>query len=253
MAKSAGLGDKLFVDGYDLSNDTASIEAMHCTIATQQVTGIDKSAIERIGLQRDGNIDFATFLNDATGKQYPVLKTLPATDRHAMYLRGQTLGNPAVCLVAKQMDFKATRPGDGSMGFNIPLLANAYGIEMDGLQYTAGIRTDTGATNGTSFDELGAATAFGWSAYLQVTAFSGTDCTISFEDSANNSAFSAISGASFTQLAAGNPAPFVQRLQSSSATAAVRRYVRVITATTGGFSSVSFIAVLIRPQELRSF
>lgn len=256
MAKSNGLGDKLLVAGYDISNDVASIEALHVVLATQQVTGIDKSAVERIGLVRDGNIDFSTFLNDATGKQHLTLRGMPATDVHTMYLRGQTLGNPGVCLVGKQADYRASRPGDGSMGFAIPMLANGYGIEMDGLQLTAGIRTDTGATNGTSVDELAgspASTAFGWSAYLQVTAFSGTDCTISIEDSANNSAFSALSGASFTQLAVGNPAPFTQRLQSSSATATVRRYVRAVTATTGGFTSVSFSIVFIRPQELRSF
>jgi len=253
MAKSSGLGDKLLIAGRDLSNDTASISSMHGGPALLDVTGIDKSARERLGGQRDGGIEFATFLNDATGKQHLTLRGLPTTDVHAMYLRGQAIGSGAACLIGKQADYKATRPADGSMGFVIPMLANGYGIEMDGRQLTAGIRTDTGATNGTSDDELGAATAFGWSAYLQVTEFTGTDCTISIEDSANNSAFSAISGASFTQLAAGNPAPFYQRLQSSSATAAVRRYVRVVTATTGGFTSVSFVVVFIRPQELRTF
>jgi hypothetical protein len=254
VAKSNGLGDRLFVAGVNISNDVPSIEAMHVSIATQDVTGIDKSAVERLGLVRDGNIDFSTFLNDASGQQHLTLRGLPSTDVHTMYLRGTTLGNPGVCLIGKQVDYKASRPADGSMGFTIPMLANGYGIEMDGHQLTAGLRTDTGATNGTGVEGATAgSTLFGWSAYLQVTAFSGTDCTISIQDATTEPTYSALSGASFTQLAAGNPAPFCQRLQSSSATATVRRFVRVITATTGGFSSVSFVVVFIRPLELRSF
>lgn len=253
MAKVSGLGDKLLIAGYDLSNDIASISSMKGGAASLVVTGIDKSAVERIGGQRSGEIEFATFLNDATGKQHLTLRGLPTTDVHAMYLRGSSLGNGAACLIGKQADYRMSRPGDGSIGFTVPMLSNGYGIEMDGRQLTAGIRTDTGATNGASDDELAgspASTAFGWSAYLQVTGFTGTDATVKIQDSADNSAWSDLSGAAFTQITSG---PTYERKQSASATATVRRYLRVITITTGGFSSLSFAVVFIRGRELRSF
>ena len=75
-----------------------------------------------------------------------------------MYLRGTTLANGGVCLVGKQMDYKATRPSDGSMAFSAQFLANGFGIEM-GQQLTAGLRTDTAATNGTGIDNGAAAAA----------------------------------------------------------------------------------------------
>lgn len=253
MAKSNGLGDKLLVAGYDISNDVASIANMQGGAASIPVTGIDKSAMERIGGQRSGVIDFATYLNDATGKQHLTLRGLPATDVHTMYLRGAAIGNSGACLIGKQADYRASRPSDGSMGFAVQMLSNGYGIEMDGRQLTAGIRTDTGATNGSSDDELAgspASTDYGWSAYLQVTEFTGTDATVKIQDSADNSAWSDITDAAFTQITNG---PTYERKQSSSATATVRRYTRVITITTGGFSSLSFAVVFIRPRELRTF
>lgn len=256
MAKSSGLGDRLYVAGRNLSNDIAAIQTMHGGPALLNVTGIDKSAIERIGGQRDGSIEFTTYLNDAAGQQHATLSALPTTDVHVMYTRGTAIGNGAACLVAKQADYKLTRSADGALMFDAQMLANGYGIEMDGRQLTAGLRTDTAATNGASDDELGgspSSTAFGWSAYLQCTAFSGTDCTIKLQDSADNSTFADITGAAFTQLSAGNPAPFAERIQSASPTATVRRYVRVVTTTSGGFSSVTFAVVFIRALELRSF
>lgn len=247
MVKSGGLGDRLFISGYDLSGDVASISQLQGGSALLDVTAINASAHERIGGLRDGSIDFATFFNDAAGKQHLVLRALPATDVDALYCRGTAIGNAAIALRGKQADYKASRGADGSMGFTAQLLANAYGIEM-GEQLTAGLRTDTAATNGASLDGA-AATALGLTAYLQVTEFTGTDVTVKLQDSADDISFADITGAGFAQITSG---PQVQRIQTSL-TEAVRRYVRVVTVTTGGVTSVSFAVMFVRHKVAISY
>ncbi|MBI5289695.1 MAG: hypothetical protein HY873_12050 [Chloroflexi bacterium] len=243
MAKSNGLGDLLFVGGRNLSGDVASINSLGGGPAVQEVPGINASAKERLGLQRDGVIDFATYFNDGAaanraagaGSTFVVLSALPTADVHLLYCRGQSIGNAGVGLVAKQADYKLSRPGDGSLGFSVQAQANGYGIEMGEL-LTAGLRTDVAATNGASIDYGAVSTLFGLSAYLQVTAFTGTDVTIKLQDSADNAAWADIASGGFTQITAANVAERIQ----TGLTATIRRYVRVITVTTGGFTSVSF-------------
>jgi len=249
MSKQSGLGDRLLIDGYNVSGDIASINDLHGGNAPFIVTGIDKSAIERIGGQRDGAVDFASFFNDggganragAAGSSMVLLSSLPATDRHIMYLRGTTLGNAGICLIGQQADCKASRGADGSMGFSVQAPANGYGIEC-GQQLTPGILTVTGAANGASIDLGAVSTLFGLTAYLQVTAFTGTDATITIADSANDSAYTAVTGGAFTQITAG---PTKERIQTGLS-ATIRRYLRPQVTTSGGFTSLSYAIVVIR-------
>jgi len=249
VAKQNGLGDRLIVGGYNISGDVASIAGMNGGPALLDVTAIDASGRERLGAARDGMIDFATFFNDAAAQQHIALRGLPSTDVHVMYLRGTTLGNKGICLVGKEADYKPSRPGDGSMGFNAQFLANGYGIEANGEQLTAGSRTDTGATNGTAVDYGDTSTLFGLTAYLQVTAFTGTDVTIKLQDSADNSSFADITAGGFAQITTG---PQTQRIQTSL-TETIRRYVRVATVTTGGFTSVTFYVVFMRHRTAMAY
>jgi hypothetical protein len=234
MAKTSGLGDNLYVGGYNLSGDIGSLSRIGGSITTQDVTGIDKYGFERIGLGRDGGIEFTSFFNGAAGQATPVLKTLPTADVVVSYFRGTAIGNPVASLVGKQINYDPTRADDGSLTFNTQALANGYGLEW-GDQLTAGLRTDTAATNGTSFD-TGSSLAFGAQAYLQVAAFTGTDVTIKIQDSADNVSFTDVTSFAFTQVTA---APFTQRIAIGN-TATVRRYLRASTVTTGGVTSVTF-------------
>ncbi|MDX3643099.1 hypothetical protein P1P70_27595, partial [Streptomyces sp. MB09-02B] len=73
----------------------------------------------------------------------------PTTDRHMLWATGTTLGDPAACMVGKQIDYNPTRGADGSLTISVSSQANAYGLEWGDL-LTAGQRTDTGAANGTA-------------------------------------------------------------------------------------------------------
>lgn len=96
--------------------------------------------------------------------------------------------------------------------------------------------TTGGATvNYTSVDETAVSTANGWAAHLHATAYSGfTSATMKVQDSADNSAFADVAGATFTALTAAGK----QRLVGAS-NATVRRYVRGVC-TTVGAGSVTF-------------
>jgi hypothetical protein len=238
MTKSSGLGDNFYVGGNDVSGDINSLGKISGTLATLTVTGIDKSAHERLGGHRDGAIDFVAYFNPSG--VHPVLSALPTADVQASYRRSTVLGAPAAEIVAKQVNYDGTRQADGSYTFACALQANGYGLEW-GQQLTAGLRTDTAATNGASID-TGGSLSFGAQAYLQVTAFTGTDVTVKIQDSADNSSFSDVTGLTFTQTTA---APGTQRIATAN-TATIRRYLRAVTVTTGGVTSVTFAVTVVK-------
>lgn len=246
MAKQSGLGDNYYLGGYDLSGDTASIDEVGGGPALIDVTGINKSAFERIGGIRDGRIEWTSHFNDGTGLDgtHNRLATLPYADRQAMYFRGTTLGNPVACLVGKQLNYDPTRADDGKLTIKVRVEGNGYGLEW-GRSLTAGLRTDTAATNGTGIDTTASA-SFGGQAYLQVFAITGTDVTIKIQDSADNVSFADVTGFAFTQVTA---APAVERIAVAN-TATIRRYVRAITVTTGGFTSCTFACAVIKNETI---
>ncbi len=245
MAKSNGLGDNFYVGGHDISGDIQALGKISGGPAVIDVTDITQSAHSRLGGLRDGGIDFTSFFDPVTA--HPVLSALPTADTLLTYCRGTTLGNPAACLNAKQINYDPTRGNAGELTIAVQAQANAYGLEW-GTQLTAGLRTDTAATNGASVN-FTAATSFGFQAYLQVTAFTGTDVTVALQDSADNSTFAALSGGAFTQITA---AAKTQRI-AVGGTATVRQYVRAVTSTVGGFSSVTFNVVLVKNKVATVF
>lgn len=238
MAKTSGLGQRLLFGGYDLSGDTQSYEVSGST-ELLEVTGIDKSAKERIGGQRDGSLKWTSFFNPAAGQAHPVLSVLPTTDVQVTVLAGTTIGDPGCSLVGRQPDYGGKRASNGMFTFDLSVTADGYGLEW-GQQLTAGVRTDTTATNGASLD-LAAAASFGAQAYLQVTGVTGTSVTVAIQDSADNASFAAVTGLTFTAATTLG----TQRLATAN-TATIRRYVRAVT--TGTFTSASFSVILVRNE-----
>lgn len=245
MAKSGGLGDRLLVAGYDLSGDIGSLDSAHGGPAAMDVTDITQSAISRLGGLRDGGMEFTSYFDPAANASHARFSSLPRTDVIATYLRGTTLGNTAASCSAKQISYDGTRGADGSFTFKVQAQANGYGLEW-GTQLTAGLRTDTGATNGTSVDFGTGSTLFGAQAYIQITAFSGTDATLLIQTSTDNGAGDAFAepGSGFSHVVVGGSVPYAVRISSGVTT--IERYVRVATVTTGGFSSLIFSVMVVR-------
>ncbi len=230
--------------GRAIGGDINSVGPISSPRNTGENTGITKSAIERQYLGRDGTIGFVAYFNDETSPAaaHATLSPLPTADTLVTYLRGTSLGGPVACLVAKQINYDGTRPADGSLTFAVNAQANAYGLEW-GIGLTAGQRTDTAATNGTSVDGAAAST-FGAQFYLNVQSVTGTSVTVSIEDSADNVSFATVSGMTFTAVTSGG-APAWQRLATAN-NATIRRYVRAVSA--GTFSQAIFQVMMNRNE-----
>lgn len=257
MAKQSGLGDQLFIGGYDIGADTSAVGSLSTPRAVLDSTGITSFANERIFGLRDANAEFTTFFNAGPvggplAGEHLALRPLPYTDTQLMYLHGSVLGGEAFSMVAKQLNYDPQRSQDGSFTFGVNASSNGFGADW-ATQVTAGKRSDTGATNGTSVDFASAANpasaAFGFQAYLQVFSFTGTSVTIKLQESSDNAvgdAFADITGGGFTTVTA---APTFERIQSASATLTVERYIRVVT--TGTFSQCTFAVTFVRNDGAR--
>ena len=122
MAKETGLGFAVSVDDSggtlrDISNDITNF-TMNTPRGVQDVTGIDKAAMERLLLLADGQITLNGVFNDASNMSHDVFKTVPSTsvERTVTSVHsGQTL--PMECLFS---DYNLTRAADGSLTWTAP-------------------------------------------------------------------------------------------------------------------------------------
>jgi hypothetical protein len=236
MTKSSGLGDNLYVAGFDLSGDVGAVQTVAVRLAPLDVTGIDKSAHERVGGIADGEIAFNSFWDTATDAVHDALSTGVTTDRLVSYFRGSAVGNAAANLVAKQIDFNQSRGQDGSLLSTVQALGSS-GVALEwGKQLTAGKVTHASATNGTSIDNL-AATTTGAAAYLQVFSLGSGTVAIDIEDSADDSSFASI-------MAFTNATTRTAERVETAAGADVRQYVRV--ATSGTFTNAVIAVTFVR-------
>lgn len=247
MAKQSGLGDNLYIDQYNVSGDISALSDIATPRETLESTGIDKSAMERILSRRDGSVGFTSYFNDAALAEHAALKGLPRTDRVVSYFRGTALGGQAYSMVAKQIDYNPTRGDDGSLTFAVSAQANAYGADW-GLALTSGQDTHASASSNTGVDFGTGSKSFGFQAYLHVFSLGSGTATVKIQESSDNGAGDAwadVTNGTFTNVTAGTS----ERIQSSSATLTVERYLRVTT--TGTFTDLVFAVVVNRNDALR--
>ena len=234
MTKSTGLGMRFLVGGYDISGTTAAFDTIRGGSATWDINDITQSAMARTGLARTGGIEVTTFYTgDAAGEAHERLSAMPTDDVHVMVMTAQTLGAPVLAAVGKQVTYDMSRPSDGSLLCKTTVESTDYGVEWGDL-LTAGMRTDTAATNGSSVD-FGAAGTNGLQMWLQATDFTGTSITLKLQQSSDNGgadAWADLAGAAFTAVSADN---VTQRVAIAGN---VERYLRLVS--TGTFTTATF-------------
>lgn len=94
----------------------------------QDVTGVDKSAMERLLLLADFSITLNGVFNDAAGASHAVLKTVPSTSvarTTSLAVSGQTIAPELL-----YSDYALTRNQDGSLTWTAP------GVLADGVTPT---------------------------------------------------------------------------------------------------------------------
>lgn len=236
MGKESGLGARYFVDQYNLSGDTNELTNISKALNPLDITGIDKLAPERLSGKLMGNLAWTVHWNPTNA--HVALRAVPRSDRVAAYYHRATLGVPVAAMVCKQVTYAPNRAEDGSIKATVSADSNATWLDW-GLALTAGERTDTGATNGTGVD-FAAGSSFGLTAYVNVTAFTGTNCAITLQESSDNGvgdAWANVAGGAFTAFTAVGS----QRLYTGNQT--VERYLRAVTS--GTFTSITFAVMAV--------
>jgi hypothetical protein len=117
MAKESGIGMTVTVDdhsgsGQALTNDITSI-TFTTPRGSQDITGLDKSAIERLLLLADGTVTINGVFDDAANLSHAVFKTVPTTSVSrtvVIVVSGQTL--TMECIFT---DYSMNRAQDGSL------------------------------------------------------------------------------------------------------------------------------------------
>jgi hypothetical protein len=237
MAKKSGLGQQIFVNGYDLSGDVAAIDSAGSPRNLLDITALNASATERLVGLSDGNIGVSSWFNDSTEQEHAAYKGLPTTDQIVTWAFGGTRGDVAACLVGKQINYDGSRGTDGSLSFTIDTQA-ASGVPLEwGNTLTTGKETHASATTSTSRDD-GATTGYGLVGILSVADVDSGTVTVSIQQSADNVTFADL--LSFVAVSAA-AAPTAQRLPLAGA---ILRYLRV--STTGTFSNCDFCMVTRR-------
>ncbi len=123
MSKQNGLGwTTLSVDDSAGSVQAIKNDVHNFEFATprgvQDVTGVDKSAIERLLLLADFSISLNGTFNTAAGASHAVFKTVPSTSVNrtvSLVISGQTLNNE--CLFT---DYQLTRADNGALTWQAP-------------------------------------------------------------------------------------------------------------------------------------
>lgn len=241
MAKESGLGNALYINGIDVSGEARNWD-VSSPVQMLDVTGLRKLANERITGQKACAFKWNSHF-DPLSSGFAALKLLPYTDAVITLPHRETIGQTALCTVIKQIGYDPTRDDKGQVMFAVDGQSNGSFADWATMA-TAGIRTDTGATNGPGVDHgIIPPGSYGLQAYLQVFAFTGTSCTIKLQGSSDDGvgdAYADITGGAFTAVTA---APQGQVI-TTSRTQAVERYFRVVTS--GVFSNIQFaVAVTV--------
>ena len=235
MAKINGLNSRLLLDGISIGGDTASLDDVSTPTAVFDSTGIDKSAFERIAGLSDGAMSLTTHIND-DGVTLAKVNALPSTDVIATALLPNGIGNIASSIVAKQVSYGWNRGSDGALAGPVSLQgANGHPLVW-GRQMTTGIQTVTGAADTASIDNA-VATDNGY-LIVQVSAFTGTNLTVTLEQSSDDGAgdaFAALSPSATVQFT-GVGAAFIPITATS-----IERYVQA--AITGTFTTADLVII----------
>ena len=132
MAKISGLGDYFACDDSggtlrDITNDTTSL-GVNIGQALIDITGLDKSAMEKLIGLADGSFAVSGVFNSASNKSHDVFKTRTGTRTVDYKISGTTTGTPYLTMECLVDSYNLSRGADGS------------------LTWTAGLQLQSGTT-----------------------------------------------------------------------------------------------------------
>jgi hypothetical protein len=247
MTITSGIGGRAFLDEFNLSGTIAQMSAMEQTEAQLDKTTIQDEAVRRLGARKDGRLATVSHFDDAAGMSHDALSEYPASTENRLlsYCHRATRGAPAWSCWGKQTELIYNRQADGDLLLNASVAGNGYGVELGHL-LTAGLESSSGTEALTGVDDgAGAASDYGLQAYLHVVSFTGTDVTVTLQDSDDDAAtdpYGDITGAAFTTVTGVG----FERIQTGR-TENVKQWIRVDL--DGTYSAVELVVVVV-PNRL---
>ena len=129
MTKASGLTTSVTVDnaagaGKDISNDITSFN-VSTPRGVQDITGLDKSAVERILLRADGNISMTGVYNASTAdKSHDVFKSIPTQSGTGTGATRTVVivypGTKTLTMECVLTDYQVSMGADGSLTWTVP-------------------------------------------------------------------------------------------------------------------------------------
>jgi hypothetical protein len=128
LAKVSGITTQVTVDdaagsGNDISSDITSFD-VSTPRGTQDITGLDKSAVERILLLADGKVTLNGVFNSASNKSHDTFKTVPTQSGSGTGSTRTVVivypGPKTLTMEVVLTDYQINRAADGSLTWSVP-------------------------------------------------------------------------------------------------------------------------------------
>lgn len=127
MAKTSGLGGVIKVADATSTVQTITNDCTNYQFttprATQDITGVDKSAHEMLLLLADYSVTLNGVFNTATNLSHAVFSTIPSTSvTRSVEIDpiGTTTGNPKLVVNCLLTDYQLTRANTGDLTWQVP-------------------------------------------------------------------------------------------------------------------------------------
>jgi hypothetical protein len=233
MAKTSGLNVRIYAEGYDLNTDVNSLSGVGYSQELLDTTALATTARSRIigtndsALTVNGWFDNGTLLSHALWTSNSGKK--PVADQEVIVALGTSIGDPTVCITAKQASYDISRAPASAIATTVEYIeSDGNGAEF-GVLLTADKQTDGSATDTASVDN-GASSAGGLSGFISAMSLASGSVTVKIQHSTNDSSWSDL--VSFTAITG-------QTAERISVTGTVNRYLRI--STSGTFSNLVFV------------
>lgn len=240
---------RFYADGYDLSGDARDFGPLNWSFEGEAMAGLNWDVVGSLLGQAEIQIGMLNGIFNSDSDALHEVMNAANAERVVLAPIGiraaPAAGDPAFCGKFAQKNYMGV-PGSvmvtASMEFDKQYPASLnYGIPWGVLLHAKG--NETGVNSGTGVDGVAATTEGGFMIYqiFSVTGASGS-VVISVDDSANNSDFLALSGATSGSISkASVPCAGIVQL---GVTATVRRYLRwqiALTTLTGVNFALAFV------------
>jgi hypothetical protein len=123
MAKVAGFLTSLTVQdngavARDITNDVTDL-SLNIGINQLDITGLDKTAIERMNLRGDVTLTMNGIVNNASNKSHDVFKTIHLSTAVARQVVMTTVAGPVFTVTVLFSAYNVTPGADGSLKFSV--------------------------------------------------------------------------------------------------------------------------------------